>query len=113
MLSTIFSGWDDLIVVVVAVVLLFGGTQLPKLARNTGEALREFRKGHTGDEATPDGPSAAPAAQLGLPPAQEVTGPQAPVPGAGGDVTLTRAELDALLAKAAARGQGTGATAES
>ena len=51
MLSSIFSGGNDLIVILVAVVVLFGGTQLPKLARNTGEALREFRKSHSEAEA--------------------------------------------------------------
>lgn len=47
MLSTIFSGTNDLIVILVAFVVLFGGSQLPKLAHNTGEALREFRKAHS------------------------------------------------------------------
>lgn len=35
----------DLIVVLVLVLVLFGGAQLPKLARNLGEAQREFKKG--------------------------------------------------------------------
>jgi len=43
-IATIFSGTDDLIVILVAVVVIFGGSQLPKLARNTGQALREFTK---------------------------------------------------------------------
>ncbi len=47
MTATIFSGYDDLIVVLVAVVVLFGGSQLPKIARNAGEALREFRHAHS------------------------------------------------------------------
>ncbi|HXW82287.1 MAG TPA: twin-arginine translocase TatA/TatE family subunit [Acidimicrobiales bacterium] len=47
MFSTIFSGTNDLIVILVAFVVLFGGSQLPKLAHNTGEALREFRKAHS------------------------------------------------------------------
>ncbi len=47
MVSTIFSGTNDLIVILVAFVVLFGGSQLPKLAHNTGEALREFRKAHS------------------------------------------------------------------
>lgn len=34
-----------IIVVVVAIVLLFGGSRLPKLARGLGEASHEFRKG--------------------------------------------------------------------
>ncbi len=37
-------GSDGLIVLVVAVVVLFGGSQLPKLAKNVGSAGREFRR---------------------------------------------------------------------
>lgn len=33
------------IIVLVVVLLLFGGTQLPKLARNLGQAQKEFKKG--------------------------------------------------------------------
>lgn len=45
MLAEIF-GPDGLIVIaVIAVVLLFGGTQLPKLARGLGSASHEFKKG--------------------------------------------------------------------
>lgn len=45
MLADIF-GPDGLIVVaVVVVVLLFGGSQLPKLARGLGSASHEFKKG--------------------------------------------------------------------
>ena len=57
MLSTIFSGSDDLIVILVAFVVLFGGSQLPKLAKNIGSAGREFRRAHQeadGDVATGD-----------------------------------------------------------
>jgi sec-independent protein translocase protein TatA len=35
-----------ILVVLVAVILLFGASQIPKLARNLGEASREFRKAH-------------------------------------------------------------------
>ena len=39
-------GPDSLIVIaVVVVVLLFGGSQLPKLARGLGSASHEFKKG--------------------------------------------------------------------
>ena len=37
-------GDDGLIVIILAVVVLFGGSQLPKLAKNVGSAGREFRK---------------------------------------------------------------------
>lgn len=39
-----FEGWDIVIVVGVAI-LLFGGTAIPKLARNLGSAKTEFEKG--------------------------------------------------------------------
>ena len=35
----------DLIVVVIVVLVLFGGSQIPKLARNLGQAQKEFKKG--------------------------------------------------------------------
>ncbi len=43
-------GIPELLIVLVVVLLLFGTTRLPKLARSLGEASREFRKGvHEGD----------------------------------------------------------------
>lgn len=38
-------GPGELIVILVVVLVLFGGSQLPKLARSIGEAQREFRGG--------------------------------------------------------------------
>jgi sec-independent protein translocase protein TatA len=39
------------IVVLIVVLVLFGGSQLPKLARSIGTAQREFKKGlEEGDE---------------------------------------------------------------
>jgi sec-independent protein translocase protein TatA len=38
-------GAPELIIVLLIVLLIFGGTKLPKLARSLGEAQREFRKG--------------------------------------------------------------------
>jgi sec-independent protein translocase protein TatA len=78
-----------MLVVVLAVVVLFGASRLPKLARSLGEAGREFRKAH--DEA--DTPAEA--------------SPAVPAPVAIGSdpesvVTLSRAELDALIAAKAA-----------
>jgi sec-independent protein translocase protein TatA len=37
-------GWEFLLVLAVAA-LLFGSSQLPKLARSMGQASKEFRKG--------------------------------------------------------------------
>ena len=38
-------GPTELIIILVIVLLLFGTTRLPKLARSLGEASREFKKG--------------------------------------------------------------------
>lgn len=38
-------GAPELIIVLLIVLLLFGGAKLPKLARSLGEASREFKKG--------------------------------------------------------------------
>jgi sec-independent protein translocase protein TatA len=38
-------GAPELIIVLLVVLLLFGGTQLPKLARSLGQAQKEFKKG--------------------------------------------------------------------
>ena len=35
----------ELIIVLVVILLLFGSTKLPKLARSIGEASQEFKKG--------------------------------------------------------------------
>jgi sec-independent protein translocase protein TatA len=43
-LAEIF-GLDGVIVIVVAVVVLFGGSQIPKLARSLGSAQKEFKNG--------------------------------------------------------------------
>jgi TatA/E family protein of Tat protein translocase len=44
-------GSDGLIVVMIAVVVLFGGSQLPKLAKNVGAAGHEFRRAQREAEA--------------------------------------------------------------
>lgn len=53
-----FLGSTELIIVLLIVLLLFGGTALPKLARSLGRAQREFRDGvEEGPEEGPeDGP---------------------------------------------------------
>ena len=38
-------GVDGIIVLVVVVLVLFGSTQIPKLARSLGSAQKEFKKG--------------------------------------------------------------------
>ncbi len=38
-------GVSELIIILVVVLLLFGSTRLPKLARSIGQASKEFKKG--------------------------------------------------------------------
>jgi sec-independent protein translocase protein TatA len=38
-------GGPELLIVLVIALLLFGGTQLPKLARSIGQAQKELKKG--------------------------------------------------------------------
>ncbi|HKN38819.1 MAG TPA: twin-arginine translocase TatA/TatE family subunit [Acidimicrobiia bacterium] len=71
-------GAPELIIILIVVLLLFGSTRLPKLARSLGEASKEFKKGmNDGDaddkKAAKSDPDEA--------------------------VTMTRAELDAMLAE--------------
>jgi sec-independent protein translocase protein TatA len=78
-------GAPELIIILVVVLLLFGSTRLPKLARSLGQASKEFKEGVK--EGGRDEPGALPTS----------TGDE--------EVTMTRAELDRLLAEreAAAR----------
>ena len=43
-------GLPELIIILVIVLILFGGTRLPKLARSVGESMRELREGFVGRE---------------------------------------------------------------
>lgn len=38
-------GGPELLIVLVVIVLLFGANRIPKLARSTGQAMGEFRRG--------------------------------------------------------------------
>lgn len=42
-------GIEELLVILVIVLILFGGKKLPELSKSIGESLRELRKGITGD----------------------------------------------------------------
>lgn len=53
MFAGLFDG-PELIVVLVVVLVLFGGSQIPKLARNLGQAQKEFKKGLDEGKKDPD-----------------------------------------------------------
>ena len=55
-LAEIFGPQGIIVIVAVVLVLLFGGSRLPKLARGLGSASHEFKKGleqGEGDSSTP------------------------------------------------------------
>ena len=50
-------GPTELIIILVIVLVLFGSTRLPKLARSMGQASKEFKKGvNDGDKSSEDKP---------------------------------------------------------
>jgi sec-independent protein translocase protein TatA len=55
MLAEIF-GMDGIVVLVIVLAVLFGSTQIPKLARSLGSAQKEFKEGLK-EGATTDAPS--------------------------------------------------------
>jgi TatA/E family protein of Tat protein translocase len=92
---------------VLAIIILFGGSQLPKLARNAGLAMKEFRSAH--NEATSSPLSGGSTTEPAQPSSLVATVPAPPLPAATPvaptatvseqeRITLTRSELDALLA---------------
>jgi sec-independent protein translocase protein TatA len=38
-------GAPEILIALIVILVLFGGSQLPKLARNLGQAQKEFKKG--------------------------------------------------------------------
>ena len=57
-------GGSEMLVILIIVLLIFGPSQLPNLARGLGQAMREFRKAQRemNDELTRDDRSPAPPA---------------------------------------------------
>lgn len=53
-------GWPELVIILVIVVVLFGASRLPVIARSIGSSAKEFRKGMAdGDDEVQDERSAA------------------------------------------------------
>jgi sec-independent protein translocase protein TatA len=51
-------GAPELLIILLIVLLVFGGAKLPKLAKSLGEAQREFKRGADHDDEKPVPPSA-------------------------------------------------------
>lgn len=62
-------GGPELIIILVVVLVLFGGSQLPKLAKNLGKAQKEFKDGMGEGQSAPTAPpSAQPTSAMPPPP---------------------------------------------
>jgi len=46
-------GGSELIIILIIVLVLFGGAKLPKLARSLGQAQKEFKDGMNDEEPPP------------------------------------------------------------
>ncbi len=55
-----FLEGNELLVVLLIVLVLFGGSKLPQLARSLGQAQREFARGRKDDEPSAPSPATAP-----------------------------------------------------
>ncbi len=42
-------GWSQILLVVIAILLLFGGRKIPELMRGIGQGMREFKKATSDD----------------------------------------------------------------
>jgi len=53
-----FGKTEDLVIVLLIILLLFGAKKIPDLARSIGQSAREVRKGFNGDDDEPQKSSA-------------------------------------------------------
>ena len=82
-------GPTELIIVLLIVLLLFGGAKLPKLARSLGQAQKEFKSGM--DDPDKDDK-----------PEKKETNTKS----SGETVTMSKADLEALIAEREAKARG-------
>lgn len=95
-------GAPELIVVLIIVLVLFGGAKLPKLAKSLGEAQREFKKGSDDgaapstaeDTVTPTPPAAVAPPAAVIPPAAAPPAAVIPPPAAAPPAVTPTAATD-------------------
>jgi Sec-independent protein translocase protein TatA len=110
-------GPDGVYIIIIALIVLVGGSQLPKIARNVGLAGREFRKAQHEAEQDAGREKAAKAPSDAVPPPQALAAAATPAPvqpapapaatapaatasaptSGEAAISLTPAQLDALL----------------
>ena len=71
-------GSSEMVIVLVIVLVLFGGSQLPKLARNLGKAQKEFKDGVGEADASKAQSNAAASQVVATPPPAPVAPPADP-----------------------------------
>ena len=54
----------ELLIILVALLLLFGAKRLPEMGRSLGKGMREFKDGVTGNDEPTSAPTTAPPAEL-------------------------------------------------
>lgn len=58
-------GWQELIIVLIIVVIIFGAGKLPEIGGAMGKSIKEFKKEAEDPNALPDGASSAATAATG------------------------------------------------
>jgi sec-independent protein translocase protein TatA len=87
MLMLAFLEGPDLVIVALIVLLVFGGSRIPSLARSLGEAQREFRKGLQDEPPKPDDDAVGKVEPTPAERAVDATPAEPPVEPAPADVT--------------------------
>ena len=64
-------GAQELMVILVIVLVLFGGSKLPDLAKSLGKSMKEFKKGIASEPEEEQAPKVPPVASASAAPARE------------------------------------------
>lgn len=60
-------GWQEMIIILVVLLLLFGARRLPEMGRSLGRGMREFKDAVTGQGDEPERPAQTELAQPAAP----------------------------------------------
>ena len=70
-------GWQEMVIILVVLLLLFGAKRLPEMGRSMGRGMREFKDAVTGkDVEEPERPPLAQAPAAPAPTAEPASQPQ-------------------------------------